>query len=332
LVHGYTVLDVSAADGREWRAKLRVTLKDYRPPGFAPHLRRKLAVIPFAHAEDYPIAEGMRDGDDIARRLTQFVVTSIVQSRKFTVLDRENDIYYKKEKEFILSGDTAKDEYLKLGKRLGADYILIGNIVSFEVENEIEKSKIGIPDSSTYIGSIVFDYRILSMATQHIKWSQSISRKFTVPTEHADSYDWFVDYCLSGIADIIAEDILMNIYPPKVLKASDKSIVINYGAGVMKLYGVYDVYSEGERLVDPYTKEFLGYEEILSGKVQIYRVEPKVSYALLLEGNVEEGMVLRVARSDDFHDDVGSEGAKADTYLIPGGGVVLPFEHERTTR
>ncbi len=327
FIRRYSIVD-AYRDGGEWHVKVRVALKKYKSPGFSPNKRRRMAVIPFEYKKSYIILGNYENGKEVASRFTQSLVSKIVQSRKFTVLDRENSAYYKNEKNFILSGDSSKEEYLKLGKRLGTDYLLIGKLLSYKVgENRVERD-LEESGSSTVKCSATISYRILMMSTQQIKWSETIYSTVSLP-ENSDlgSAEAIVAYTTDKLADIILKHILNNIYPPRVIMVTSHSIVINQGGNSIQNGAVYEVYQPGQRLVDPYTHEFLGYEEIRTGVIRVNKVRPKVSYATILSGYAKKGAILRLKKAPEGKKGFYSEGEKkADIKVTPGGGVVLPFD------
>ena len=60
-----------------------------------------------------------------------------MQTRKFTVLDRNYDNEVKKELSNLTDKSNVEDQ-VKIGQMLFADYILVGRVENFEVK-EIEK-------------------------------------------------------------------------------------------------------------------------------------------------------------------------------------------------
>jgi len=49
----------------------------------------------------------------------------------------------------------------------------------------------------------------------------------------------------------------------------------------------------GEKLYDPYTKEFLGYDEMKTGTIEITRSLAKVAYGTVIEGNIQGDSICR---------------------------------------
>jgi len=322
FIRNYSITSANKMDG-EWHVRLRIKFKSYKTPGLNPNKRRSIAIIPFESKNSYVVLNNNEAGRQVSKRFTQALITKITQARKFTVLDRENSKYYQGEKNFILSGDSNKQELLKLGKRLGSDYLLIGQILNFSIDNVTEHNNIGLPETTSFTCNSTISYRILAMATQQIKWSETLSKTFEVEGNSAEA---MVANASQKISSVILGNILANIYPPKVIAVTARSIVVNQGGNSIKNGEVFKAYKTGQRLTDPYTHEFLGYEEIEAGEIVITKVNPKVSYARALSGNVSKGMILRRVKSNT-NQKFQSEGeAVTDVKTAPGGGVILPFD------
>jgi hypothetical protein len=89
-----------------------------------------------------------------------------------------------------------------------------------------------------------------------------------------------------SMAEKIANHIVDVIFPAKVIAKndSDKEVTINRGDGAGVTVGdTFNVFTLGQEMFDPDTKESLGREEVKIGKVQITEVDPKFSKAKILE-------------------------------------------------
>ena len=323
FIKNYSIVN-SSKNSNTWNVKLKIKTLKYKTPGFNPNKRRKIAIIPLEYKRNYSVLSKTESGKVISKRLTQSLVSKITQSRKFTVLDRENSKYYEDEKNFILSGNSGKNELLKLGQRLGVDYLLVGQILNFSIKDRTEHNNIGVPEKSQLMCNATISYRILAMATQQIKWSETVSREFMI-VPNQNSIEALLENVNDKITDVILSNILENIYPLKIVLVTPSSVIVNQGGKSISKGTIFKVYKKAKRLVDPYTKEFLGYEEIKVGEIVITKVDPKVSYARVKYGKVLKNMILRRVKSDvnnKFH----SEGeALSDVKIKENGGVVLPF-------
>lgn len=325
FIQNYSIVNAYRKDNG-WYVKLRIKIKKYKTPGFNPNKRRRMAIMPFSFKNMYPILGTSASGKQISDRFTQSLVSKMTQARKFTILDRENSRYYQEEKNFILSGNSSKDELLKLGKRLGTDYMVVGKILDFSINKITDTNNIGLPSTSKIVCSATISYRIIMMATQQIKWSETISKEFTLEDGISNSLEAIVAKAADKIAGTIMANVLNNIFPPRIIAVTTNSIIINQGGNSIQTGDIYKAYGLGQRLTDPYTHEFLGYEEIPSAKVKITKVGPKVSYANVIYGRVAKGMILRKIKSNKnatFHSD---GEATTDVKIKSNGGVVLPFD------
>lgn len=325
FIQNYSIVDAYKKD-IGWYVKLRIKIKKYKTPGFNPHKRRKMAVMPFSFKNMYSILNTNASGKQVSDRFTQSLVSKMTQARKFTILDRENSRYYQAEKNFILSGNSGKDELLKLGKRLGTDYMLVGKILNFSINKITDSNNIGLPETSELICNATISYRVIMMATQQIKWSEIISKEFTLEDKTSNSTEAIIAGASDKTTDIIMTNILNNIFPPKIIAVTRNSIIINRGGNSIQVGDIYKAYKFGQRLVDPYTHEFLGYEEIPSAKIKITKVDPKISYADVIYGKVAKGMILRKVKSGKSTTFESEGEATTDVKIKSNGGVVLPFD------
>lgn len=325
LIHTYSINSIQKTqDG--YIASLNVTINNYKAPGLNPNKRRKMAIIPFEYKASYNILNAYEEGRVVSKRFTQSLISKITQARKFTVLDRENSKYYQQEKNFLLTGNSNQDELLKLGKRLGTDYLLIGQILDLSIQNITTTSNIGLPTTSQLVCNATISYRIMMMATQQVKWSETVSKEFVIEENaNQNSAEAIFANATDKISNVIMSNILNNIYPPLITSVTKKSIVVNQGGNSIKKGSVFITYTKGKKLTDPYTKEFLGYEEIKAGEIEIINVTPKVSYAKLLNGTVAQGMILRANQEKNSSDDT-QEKSKTDVKIKQNGGISLPFD------
>lgn len=100
------------------------------------------------------------------------------------------------------------------------------------------------------------------------------------------------------MAEKIANHVIDIIFPPRVITKRDKQITINRGEGTDIAAGqIWNIFAAGEELIDPDTKESLGREEVLVGKVKITSVLPKTSTAEILEDTgINKEAILRKAQ------------------------------------
>ena len=157
-IEGYDVLDISG-DGSGARATLRVHYSVYKVPG-PPMERRRIAVLDFPMEEVHLYGVGggrlqridgrvVRVGIDVdvqnvwnlQDEFRGSVEALLTQGRRFGVLDRSRPDVYEAEKQLLQSSDAGPGERARLGKVLGADYLLYGVIDRVVVETSPRRSR-----------------------------------------------------------------------------------------------------------------------------------------------------------------------------------------------
>jgi len=295
FVKKFRILNVRKLSPYEYKATIIAYFSSYKTPGFNPKNRRSLAVIPFEYKKIYYVNNFPINGSDLSKLINQMVVTKITQTRKFTVLDRENNEYYNYEKNFLLSGNSAPEELSRLGKRLGADYFIIGKILDFSIKKIVSHNDYTGENYVTYKGFATISYRILCIATQQIKWADTFNLNFNL--KPSNRIEVLISEAADKIAQKITNEIIFNIYPPKIIMVRGKIGIINMGGNFIHKGEIYNVYALGKTLIDPYTHEFLGRDELYIGTVKITKVLPKISYITLLRGKLKLGAILRKVKS-----------------------------------
>jgi curli biogenesis system outer membrane secretion channel CsgG len=294
-VDSYKIKSVKKDESGRYEAVVEIVKKKtsyaYKSPGLNPKNRRALAVIPFEYKPKYNLYGASIDGRALSLRLTQSVVNKITQTRKFSVLDRQNSKYYELEKRFLTSGNSEPSELARLGRRLGVDYFIIGQILDFAMAGESKTNYYTSETKSKNHAFITLSYRILNVPTQQIKFSDTIDIDFELgEAKRAES---MILKASNRVAQVLVEQILNSIYPPKVVDVSGERLIINMGGSVIKEGEVYTLFALGKKLIDPYIKEYLARDEIEIGKIEITKVKPKISYAKLLLGKAKVGAILR---------------------------------------
>ncbi|BCD60980.1 MULTISPECIES: CsgG/HfaB family protein [unclassified Nitratiruptor] len=308
-VNSYKVVEVMEIEPHHYKAIVEVTKRttryNYKDVGYNPHNRRTLAVLPFEYKPTYSLHGITIDGRELSRRLTQSIINKLTQTRKFTILDRQNSKYYEFEKSFLLSPGTDPVELVRIGKRLGADYFIIGQILDFGTDEKEGNYLLG-PDETTEEAYATIAYRVLYVPRQQIKWSDTIDIAFEVPpTKRAESLTVKAG---DKIAQVLVDQIMFNIYPPRIVRSSGKHIILNMGGNTLHPGDRFEIYALGKKIYDPYTKESLGREEIKIGELEITKVLPKFSYAKVIEGKAKKGAIIRPAASNyNENQNVGKE-------------------------
>lgn len=290
--------------------------KSYKTPGLDPNNRRKIAVIPgYSKEGSFEIGGESKNAYEVADDITHNLVVSLTKTRKFTVLDREFGDAFEQEKALLRSGDVAKDELLKLGNVLGADYLFVFSIDKFQPSDGKVSSITGKTSGGGKIDTRI-KYRIITMATRQVKFADDLV--VSLKTNGSNAYA----SATQNIAKIITDAIIDSIYPLKISNVSGDEVVI---AQNLKEGDIYDIYKLGEQITDAYTKEIVGQTESMTGQAQVVRTTPKMSYLKILSGHANNGDICRPSKSSAGGSDMNTGREDSVVKQAPGGGVVLPF-------
>lgn len=323
VISSYEIVDVGSESGLV-AVTIRAVVERYSAPGISTDSRRKLAVMPFG-----------APSDDIGRKVTQQAVSQLVQSRRFAVLDRENDAAYVAEASRWASNLTRVQEKAKLAQQLGADYLLVATVSSFDAKVQTQALALTGESKQIVSGYGVLQYRVLVPATMQVKWAADIAVTLERPAEAGDSAPDSApeDMLAAEMASRLNTEIVESIYPLQVISTdASGQIVINQGGASVREGSRYAVYTTGKTLYDPYTKESLGKEEVRVATLEIVEVKPKYAVARVVPGAEPAAAVPVGAICRSLPDDGGAaqarQAGKAD--LVErndaGEGVKLPFD------
>lgn len=319
IIAGYEVIEEEEMDGL-WNTTLSVEVGMYKTPGFSPNSRRKLAIVDFK-------ANSVLKKNGVPNILLQKLTESLVQSRRFAVVDRTEDALYQQEKARWNSSDIAIEEKAKLGMRLGADYVVTGNILSFITSSSTKQLEMTGENYTVEKISAEVSYKVIVPATMQVKWSSTITYDITVEPESSSSHHTLVTRLSNKIANKISQDLLQSIYPIKVLNLAGTMLYLNMGGVNVKAGQKFTVYHLGEKLIDPYTNESLGQMETEVGVATIVDVKPKFAIAQIDEqhGIIAKGDICRAAKKTPKNT-TSVQRKKSSVSHSNDGGVKLPYD------
>lgn len=307
-VDSYEINSIEQDENGKYMANVTIfkttTTKKYQAPGLSADNRRSISV--FDSTPD-PTKRG------IGAALQQKIITNLLQSRKFNVLDRDSNGYYEMEKALIQSGNAAKDEIYKLKNVLGTDYILLFSISALDGKQKTSN----LTGKSKMEAEVVIDYRVLLFATRQIKFANTLSMKVALKDDSLSTNE----QVLGQIARQISNDILNAIYPLKVAGVENGEIIFSQS---LNQGDVYECFSLGKAIKDSYTKETTGRIETKSGSIEVTRSTPKLSYAKITEGSVKVGDICRPLGNSGSGNGY-TIGRDANYKVEEGGGVNLGF-------
>lgn len=285
--------------------KKTTTTKKYKAPGQSANNRRSITV--FNATPDI-------DKRGIGNNLQQQIITDLLQSRKFNVLERDTPGYYEMEKSLIKSGDAASDEIYKLKNVLATDYILLFSVS--DIDGGVKKSN--LTGKTKVEVEMKVDYRVLLFATRQIKFSNTLVMKTTIKDDSITADTALIEQ----IAGRISSDILNAIYPLKVASVENGEVVFSQ---TLNQGDAYECFALGKAIKDSYTKETTGRVETKSGDIEVVRSTPKLSYAKITSGSVKVGDICRPLSNGSGSGNGYTIGRDANYKIDENGGVNLGF-------
>ncbi len=274
------------------------------PPTAAVVPLKKTAATPATPATLPRVAVGLvkagstaKTGQDAGIHIpifTDTILTQLVQTRRFKVIDRQ-------EVDQLLDEQTAqalaenRSLPSAMGSLKGCDYLMIGALQNFSIEEEITK----LPNSTRVIkvldGFAEGNMRLVDARSGDILESRKISVREQLEIQAGN------DRLVTALADRFAEKVIANlmnaIYPMKIAAVSpDGSIYINRGKdGQLTKGSKLNVLRAGQKVIDPDTGVELGSVESQIGKIELVNVEENRSIGKLIDGEeVQSGDLLKL--------------------------------------
>ncbi len=333
LVKTYEVLNEKKIDDTTYEVTLKVWVYDYEGPDETSRL--KLAIMPIKLSQRYQAGKFIEPGSDISHMLAQKLSVGLSETNKFAVLDREYILDFAHNRNILVSDDSSLEEKAKLGKVLGADYMIVGTISDIRLEiKQKTSSAIGHPIRE-YEADFVFDYRLIVGPTRRVRLADTVNlsleteevKKLVKEWEPEDlDFRELFDNLASKVANQVVETIIDRLYPIRIASIDKNGqIIINQGGKRISKGLVLDVFTEGREIIDVDTKESLGKTEILIATIKIDKITPRISYAKLIKGNfskISEGLICRPKKIKEQT----MEGFKSDIERTPKRSVKLPFD------
>ena len=285
LIKNWKILSESL-EANNHLVKLSVNISKFKKSVQTDRLR--LAVVPFRAADSVKVNQTVSKFEGA---ITAQLENYLTQTRRFALIDRSFLAEQTKELNLIAAGSTTSmsvDEIVKLGNRLGTDYLIVGRIEKANSAVSEKKSKVSDTVKKYLTSTARITIRLIDVATTQIKF--------------ADTYEKTSGTSIEKLADKLAIEIgqivLSSVYPIRIVNASSSQVVLGQGGKTVKSGDFFKVYQLGKKLIDPYTKESLGREEIEVAVIQINNVKSKTSDAKILESILD--LSEAVNNQDDF--------------------------------
>lgn len=271
IVSKFDLLDSQKDKDGVYKVKIQAVIPFY-DAGEQIH-RLRLAVIPIKVSNKVNNKQAAdKYGEDWINRLEE----GLVQSRRFAMLDRKYIDDTNQEINQYLNNDFKIEELARLGQRVGTDYLVISEVRKYNVADKsvvdpLDGTKISRSSTNTEVS-----IRLVDVATSQIKYAKS----------YIDSRGAILD-------------IINAIYPIAILAVNTNTVTLGSGGDEIKVGQRYTVMGLGKVLIDPYTNESLGKEEIPLGEIEITDVQAKTTLAKITKGAPDitkqfpQGLIIR---------------------------------------
>ena len=259
--------------------EIRATVAKYKLSKTAN--RKRMAIVPFrVNLNEISIfgKRGFDDADNLIKFINQEFTNYFVQTRKFTILDREFDKEIAAELMNLDNSEKIEDQ-VKIGQKLFADYIIVGRL-DFLVLEKIEK-KFLTSDKilKKEIGTLNFSYRVIDVPTGQIKYSSKVALEVDIKKQTQP-----IPYLFNLTAQKAGLEIMYAIYPILVEKIEDDLLYLGQGGNQIKVDDNFTIYERTDsKIKDTYTGETLGNVEKVVGKATIIDSNAKFSVAQITE-------------------------------------------------
>ena len=259
--------------------EIRATVAKYKLSKTAN--RKRMAIVPFrVNLNEISIfgKRGFDDADNLIKFINQEFTNYFVQTRKFTILDREFDKEIAAELMNLDKSEKIEDQ-VKIGQKLFADYIIVGRL-DFLVLEKIEK-KFLTSDKilKKEIGTLNFSYRVIDVPTGQIKYSSKVALEVDIKKQTQP-----IPYLFNLTAQEAGLEIMYAIYPILVEKIEDDLLYLGQGGNQIKVDDNFTIYERTDsKIKDTYTGETLGNVEKVVGKATIIDSNAKFSVAQITE-------------------------------------------------
>lgn len=271
--------------------------------------RFRLAVVPGRNATQ-PLSLNSNPTDALISGITE----SLVASRKFAILDRQDNQAAEREYNLIQSRRVPIEELVRLQSRAVADALVIVNPSIDRVGGDPQRPL-----------RLTVEVTVLDYASGLIKGSFSSSRRVDVDFTRSSAIQF---------GRILGNDVLEYAFPPLVIGAEQDMLTIDAGNTRFAVGDIVSLFRFGSPLKDPATGESRGFAEIPMGEAQIVHTTPLLSVArvagnqfssadsinkIVARRAEEKSVDLKQLVNPGFSSNDTSHGSKSSTSSKPGG-------------
>lgn len=278
-VLGFDVID-SAEDNGRWSVSLIVKVPDYKVSKSTQ--RQRIVLAPFkTNINLFSISGNRVNSSATLSELRESLSGALVNTRKFSILERDELDMVAQELAIALSEHSSPAEIARVGNIITADFILTGSIENLGYQIAEKKMRTSDKVFKSGSGKLSVNIKLIEVATTQIVYSKSFSVDVTDKDfnngVNASSSEVLSNLFAKAIPKIVRE-VTDQIYPLTIISAQNGEVILSEGGETFKVGDKFKVFKRIERLTDPYTKEFLGWSEEECCMLEITRVTARIVY------------------------------------------------------
>ena len=277
-------------------------------------MKKRVAVFEFEDKTDHRVR--WWTGQSVGRGMADMLVTSLVKSGRYRVIERQEIEQIINEQQLGQSGMVTVQSAAKVSQLLGVEIAIIGSVTEFgqqrsDTGGRVKRIGVGISKMGATVG---IDIRFINTTTGEILTAENIrtqkskkSLSISTPKFAFKNKNKFDDSLVGKATREAIEDIMKLLdekstaipWQAKIITVRDNTVFINAGseAGV-QVGDVFYIYSEGEALIDPDTGISLGSIESKIGKIEVTNNNlgnGKASQCVIKEGEgFKKGDLVRI--------------------------------------
>ena len=287
VVESYNLISSGKDSTGLYRVKLSVSVIKFKPSKSAN--RKRIAVLPLQVRNNCcRVGTVSINGEALGPELTAAVSAYLVQTRKFTVLDRAYEGQASTERDRLAGPNVPITELAKLGQSLVADYVLVGTINNIVLREQERKLSTVNRIVKSIQGNVAISYRIIDVPTGQVKFAETYNKRISGEIKSLEDAAQASLEAAQLTASNIGLKILEAIYPFVIESIDGDQVTIGTGGDVVQAGQQFRLIQYGEKVRDSYTKESLGRKESVIGMVEITEVTPKISYGKIINTSVKD--------------------------------------------
>ncbi len=262
--------------------------------------KKRIAVLDFE-------VKAPKAGKQVGGGMAEMLINSLVETRRFIVLERTRVDQILKEQSFNMSGAVKPGTEAKTGEMLGAQLLVKGVVTEFKEAEKgggigglLKKTAVGVGMYESHLGLTI---RIFDASTGVIMESRSVDKKvkkvgLAAGTKikgvavgggffKSKSMQNAVEQTIDEAVNFIVSKMESIPWQGRVVSVDEfGQVFLNAGSNLgMKIGDNLDVYKKGKELIDPETGLSLGSQTKKIGCVKIESVEEKFSIAEVVSGS-----------------------------------------------